>query len=181
MELFKLYFVFDNLNLKDNNTRKCMIELRENVSGMYKGYIYCRSLDEANSIENQLKKILSKTIVKNFLVKVKRGCTEFGMLYPEYKDIKKNMKYDEKWRDKEKIVDEKLKDQSVKIVSSNFKNLTGTTLRDVLIMYNWLSYAKKAGDLSYKKIFENITISKTIENLFSDKLSKRSREFDYVS
>ena len=180
VELFKLYFVFDNLNLKDNNTRKCMIELRENVSGMYKGYIYCRSLDEANSIENQLKKILSKTIVKNFLVKVKRGCTEFGVLYPEYKDIKKNMKYDEKWRDKEKIVDEKLKDQSVKIVPSNFENLTGTTLRDVLIMYNWLSYAKKVGDLSYKKIFENITISPTIENLFTDKLSKRSREFDYV-
>ena len=108
MQLFKLYFVFDNLNLKSNNTRKCMIELRTDVSGAYKGYIYCRGLDEANKIEAQLKQILEKKIVKNFIIKEKRGCTEFGMAYPEYKDIKKNMRYNEEWRNKEKIIDEQI-------------------------------------------------------------------------
>ena len=181
MQLFKLYFVFDNLNLKSNNTRKCMIELRTDVSGAYKGYIYCRGLDEANKIEAQLKQILEKKIVKNFIIKVKRGCTEFGMAYPEYKDIKKNMRYNEEWRNKEKIIDEKLlkNDHSTKIILT--KNLTGTTMRDILIMRNWLSYAKKVGDLSYKKIFEKIIISPVIEKRLSTQLLQRSREFDHVS
>jgi len=181
LELFKLYFVFDNLNLKDNNTRKCMIELRPDISGAYKGLIYCFSLDEANNIEAQLKQILEKTIIKNFIIKVKRGCTEFGIAYPEYKDLKKNMKYNEEWRSKEKIIDEKLikKNKSAKKVLT--KSLTGTTVRDILIMRNWLSYAKKVGDLSYKKIFEDTIISPVIEELLSDQLSHRSKELDYVS
>jgi len=181
MELFKLYFVFDNLNLKNNNTRKCIVEVREDISGAYKGLIYSRSLDEANIIESELKKILKKTIIENFTIEVKRGCTEFGIAYPEYKDPEKNMKYNEEWRNKEKIIDEKLikKDHSDKIVST--KNLAGTTLRDVLIMRNWLSYAKKVGDLSYKSIFEKIIISPIIEKKLSGQTSKRSREFDRVS
>ena len=181
MELFKLYFVFDNLNLKNNNTRKCMIELRPDILSAYKGYVYCRSLDEANNIKDQLEKILEKTIVNNFIIKVKRGCTEFGMSYPEYKDPEKNMKYNEKWRSKEKIVDEKLnkRDISAKIVLT--KNIMGTTIRDILIMRNWLGYAKKVGDYSYKKIFENTTISPTIEKRLADQLLNRSREFDSVS
>ena len=181
IELFKLYFVFDNLSLKNNNTRKCMIEFRADISGAYKGYVYCRGLDEANNIEDQLKQMLGKTIVKNFTIKVKRGCTEFGMAYPEYKDLKKNMKYNEKWRSKEKIIDEKLikKDHSAKIVLT--KNLTRTTVRDILIMRNWLSYAKKVGDLSYKKIFEKTIISPFVEKRLSDQLSNRSIEFDHVS
>ena len=132
-------------------------------------------------IEAQLKQILEKKIVKNFIIKVKRGCTEFGMAYPEYKDIKKNMRYNEEWRNKEKIIDEKLlkNDHSTKIILT--KNLTGTTMRDILIMRNWLSYAKKVGDLSYKKIFEKIIISPVIEKRLSTQLLQRSREFDHVS
>jgi len=181
VELFKLYFVFDNLNLKNNNTRKCIIEVRKDVSGAYKGLIFCTSLDEASIIESQLKKILKKTIIENFTVEVKRGCTEFGIAYPEYKDPKKNMKYNEEWKNKEKIIDEKLmkKDRSAKIVLT--KNLTGATVRDILIMRNWLSYAKKVGDLSYKTIFEKTIISPIIEKKLADQLSKRSREFDRVS
>jgi len=181
MELFKLYFVFDNLNLKNNNHRKCMIEFRTDIPGAYKGYVYCFSLDEANSIEAQLTEILNKTIVKNFIIKVKRGCSEFGIAYPDYKDPKKNMKYNEEWRSKEKIIDDELiaKDHSAKIVLT--KSLTGTTIRDILIMRNWLSYAKKVGDLSYKKIFEKTAISPVIEKRLSGQLSQRSREFEYVS
>ena len=91
------------------------------------------------------------------------------------------MKYNEEWRSKEKIIDEKLikKNKSAKKVLT--KSLTGTTVRDILIMRNWLSYAKKVGDLSYKKIFEDATISPVIEELLSNNLSHRSKEFDYVS
>ena len=181
MELFKLYFVFDNLNLKNNNHRKCMIEFRTDIPGAYKGYIYCFSLDEANTIESQLTKILNKTVVKNFIIKVKRGCSEFGIAYPDYKDPEKNMQYNKDWNSKEKIIDDELSknDHSSKIVLT--KSLTGTTIRDILVMRNWLSYAKKVGDVSYKKIFEKTTVSPIIEKRLSDQLSQRSREFEYVS
>ena len=79
-----------------------MIEFRTDIPGAYKGYVYCFSLDEANSIQAQMTEILDKTIVKNFIIKVKRGCSEFGIAYPEYKDPKKNMKYNEDWNSKEK-------------------------------------------------------------------------------
>ena len=36
------------------------------------------------------------------------------------------------------------------------KNLPGETLCDILIMRNWISYAKMIGDLSYKKITKEV-------------------------
>ena len=40
-ELVKLLMIFDQLKLEDNNTRKCMIEMRPEIPGFYKGLIYC--------------------------------------------------------------------------------------------------------------------------------------------
>ena len=180
MELFKLYFVFDKLNLKNNNPRKCMLEMRPEVTGAYKGYIYCFSLSEANEIQNQLTAILNKKINKNILITVKRGCSEFGIAYPQYKKINQNdgqlMKYNEKWRSKEKFIDDKLakRDQSKHRILR--KNLPGATVCDTLIMSNWLVYAKITGDLSYKKIIKEIPISPVIEKKVYDLLSKRKKE-----
>ena len=66
------------------------------------------------------------------------------------------MKYDKKWQDKEKIIDNQLskRDQSRQRVLR--KNLPGASVCDILIMYNWISYAKTIGDLSYKKIAKKI-------------------------
>ena len=181
MELFKLYFVFDKLNLKNNNPRKCMLEMRPEVAGAYKGYIYCFSLSEANEIQNQLTTILNKKINKNISIAVKRGCSEFGIAYPEYKKINQNdgqlMKYKEEWSSKEKLIDDKLakRDQSKQRVLR--KNLPGASLCDVLIMRNWIVYAKIIGDLSYKKIMKKVPISPTIEKKVYDLLSKRKKEF----
>ena len=180
MELFKLYFVFDKLNLKNNNPRKCMLEMRPKASGAYKGYIYCFSLSEANEIQNQLTTILNKKINENISITVKRGCSEFGIAYPQYKKINQNngqlMKYNEEWRSKEKFIDDKLakRDQSKHRVLR--KNLPGATVCDILTMSNWLVYAKIMGDLSYKKIIKKIPISPVIEKKVYDLLSKRKKD-----
>ena len=180
MELFKLYFVFDKLNLKNNNPRKCMLEMRPKAPGAYKGYIYCFSLSEANEIQNQLTTILNKKINENISITVKRGCSEYGIAYPQYKKINKNngqlMKYNEEWRSKEKFIDDKLakRDQSKHRVLR--KNLPGATVCDTLIMSNWLVYAKIMGDLSYKKIIKKIPISPVIEKKVYDLLSKRKKD-----
>ena len=44
-------------------------------------------------------------------------------------------------------------------------------------MRNWLGYAKKIGDLSYKNIINDMTMHPLIEKEFSSQLLKRSKEF----
>ena len=185
MELFKLYIVFDNLNLKNNNTRKCMLELRPNISGAYKGYIYCSSLNDAYEVQNQVDAILKKKIKASIVISVKRGCSEFGVAYPEYKKINKNentlMKYNEKWKEKENLTDIYRNEKNILTKKTLQKSLKGVTVSDVLIMRNWLGYAKKIGDLSYKNIINDVTIHPLIEKELSSQLLKRSKEFTSTS
>jgi hypothetical protein len=185
MELFKLYIVFDNLNLKNNNTRKCMLELRPNISGAYKGYIYCSSLNEAYEVQNQVDAILKKKIKASIVISVKRGCSEFGVAYPEYKKINKNentlMKYNEEWKEKENLTDIYRNEKNILTKKTLQKSLKGVTVSDVLIMRNWLGYAKKIGDLSYKNIINDVTIHPLIEKELSGQLLKRSKEFTSTS
>jgi len=54
IELIKLFLVFNTLELENSNTRKCMIEGRTNISGFYKGLIYCLGLTEALEISKKL-------------------------------------------------------------------------------------------------------------------------------
>ena len=185
MELFKLYIVFDNLNLKNNNTRKCMLELRPNISGAYKGYIYCSSLNEAYEVQNQVDAILKKKIKASIVISVKRGCSEFGVAYPEYKKINKNentlMKYNEEWKLEENLTDIYRNKKNILTKKTLQKSLKGVTVSDVLIMRNWLGYAKKIGDLSYKNIINDVTIHPLIEKELSSQLLKRSKEFTSTS
>ena len=181
LDLIKLYFVFDKLSLNENNSRKCMIELREIVGGSYKGLIYCSSIDEANNILKDLKNILDKKINKKIKIVVKRGCTEFAIEHPKYKiiDIESEdfMNYNEIWKEKESIIDNNtykyLRENSVK----RKPTIKGVTLNDVLIIKNWIYYAKKIGDLDYKKLDNDIFISDHIERETSRQLEFRRKEY----
>ena len=62
IDLIKLFVVFDELDLDENNTRKCYVELRPNVSGFYKGLIYCNSLEQANNIAKYVDLIIKNRI-----------------------------------------------------------------------------------------------------------------------
>ena len=185
IELFKLYFVFDQLQLPQNNSRKCLVELRPEISGTYKGLIYCFNLNEANEIFKILKNILKNTINDEIQIKIRRGCSEFAISYPDYKEINQNgdqlMKYKDKWREKEKIVDEKLLNETQRKNKKVVKDsLTGVTLNDVLIMYNWLNYAKAVGDNNYQTISKDILKSTYIENELSQQLDIRNKEFSSI-
>ena len=181
LELFKLSIIFDNLNLKNNLNKKCMIELRSNVKGTYKGYIYCGSLDEANKVYGILVQILNKQINKLIPISIKRGCSEYYDIYPEYKKISQNpdqlMNYNKDWRKKEKIYDTNLKKNNTLIVNIFKNSLSGISLTDILIMQHWLVFAKKIGDKSYKKIYKDELSSEFIEKELSLQLLTRKNEF----
>ena len=154
LDLLKLYFVFDKLYLGLQNTRKLMIEKREDVSGNYKGFIFCSSVEEGENIKNKLKSILIKNLGTDCSISLKRGCSEFALKYPSYKkaSVNKNemMPFDETWKSLEEIIDNRIwnADSKKGIIHPS---LTGPTLRDILILRNWLLYAKKIGDNSFSE------------------------------
>ena len=93
-----------------------MIELRPNVSGVYKGLIYCSSMEEASEILSDISPILKKIL--EYKVSIKRGCSEFYKPFPNFKQTDKKestfMNYNNKWEKLEKKSDTKTKSSSSK-------------------------------------------------------------------
>ena len=151
-----------NSNFNNDNIRKSMIELRSGISGKYKGLIFCNSVEESKKIIKKLQSVLFRNFNKELRYKVKRGCSEYAIKYPEYDSIKDNaMKYNYKWEKYEKIIDKKNPDLAfIKNVRPTIK---GLTLFDSLVIRNWLAFARMIGDNSYKIISNQKFYSKFVE------------------
>ena len=178
LELFKLYIVFDKIKLEKNNIRKCMIELRNSIGGVYKGFIYCSGLEEAKKIFDNISPILKKIIDEKISIEIKRGCSEFSIPYPKFKETSGTMKYDLKWKDKEQIIDNSRKNKTIEKNQEN--TISGLSLSDALIMKNWLFYAKKVKDLSYEKFKIDLPKVEFIENQLNGQLDMRRKEFQKI-
>ena len=170
-QLIKLFFIFNHLKLPNDNIRKCFIELRESVNGNYKALIYCSSVNEAK-IVSELTNVYLKKFLKNFKLDIKRGCSEFDFSFPGYKDIRKinEIVYDEKWSKKEKLIDIEIANGSQKGKKKFSRSINDITLSDVLIINNWLTYAKIIGDESFQKISSNF--------IFSDHISRITNKLE---
>ena len=156
IELIKLFIIFDQLKLHENNTRKCMIELRPELSGFYKGLIYCSDLNQANEISEHLNLILKQRIGPELNSSVKRGCSQYAISYPDYKEINNSgpqlMNYNEVWRVIEESHDKKNLTHINKVSRAK---LSGLNLSDVLIIRKWIDYAKGIGDPSANLLNQN--------------------------
>lgn len=156
MELFKLMMIFDKLKLPHDNTRKCMVECREQISGTYKGYIYCLSTEEGEGITEWIHNVISAEISNKISVTLKRGCSEYALAYPEYGQIGSGttaMEYKEEWKKYEELVD---KDFIVEENQQTTFNKPSFVLSDAKVMLAWLKYAATIGDLSYLKITSEV-------------------------
>ena len=164
VQLLKLYFIFDQINLPNDNIRKSFIELRPGIPGTYKGLVYCESVEEAQKIIDILEPYMTKLIEKNFNLSIKRGCTEFDIEFPGYKDVKnlKNVLYQDEWIQSEKLIDEEILNGSKKGKKVFNRSLKGVGLSDLLTIHNWLNYAKLIKDESYKDITNEIFFSEYI-------------------
>ena len=162
IDLIKLHILFDNIDLKNKNLRKCMIEFRPNIEGKYKALIYCNSLNESEYVQNQLLELIKINFNKKLPSKIKRGCAEFDIKYPKYGNLTNEaMKYDHKWKKYESLIDENNPDLFFKkIIKPSIK---GISLNDILIIRNWLAYAKIIGDESYKDASDQVFYSSFIE------------------
>ena len=175
IDLIKLYIVFDKLNLNKNNSRKSFVEVRPNIGGAYKGLIYCTGLEEAEKIENLITPIIKTTINNETPISIKRGCSEFAISYPKYKDKKSSMEYEKPWKEKENIIDKQRLNKEEIILKDT---ISGFTLNDFLIMKNWMMYAKKINDINYEKFDCDINISKYMEWELSRQIDFRRSEYN---
>ena len=175
VELFKLFFIFDNLTLPKNNIRKCMVETRPYVSGTYKGLIYCSSVEETEEIIKILTPIINK--ITKAKIKIKRGCSEYAQSFPNYEITNKKdtnyMEYKNEWEEKENIFNK----TDTKKTKVNGNTLHSLSISNILIMNIWLNYAKSIDDLTYKEISEEIFNSNYITELMSSQLETRKLEF----
>jgi tetratricopeptide (TPR) repeat protein len=182
VDLIKLHFIFDNLYLENNNTRKCIIEIRNHIKGNYKGYVYCEGLPDAKIVKDKIQNILIKSKIENFHIMIKHGCSEFYRIYPKFENInyhgEQEIIYNQDWEEKENIID------NVEPIRINVDkkvwqaSLKGLNLSDVLIIKNWISYANTIGDFTYKRIYEkDIKNSSYVKNILIDQLQFRKDNF----
>ena len=162
IDLIKLFLIFNNIFLPDNNLRKCMIDLRPNSKVNYKGFIYCRSIPEAENIKKKITEIVKINISNKISANIKRGCSEFNKKYPGYENINLNkIKYNSEWKKYERKIDEVY--PKFQLMKKSENTTKGISFSDIMIIKNWLFFAQMTDDVSYKKITNKITLNPNLE------------------
>ena len=124
-----------------------------------------------------INKEIKKVNLVNASINIKHGCSEFYKPYPKFEKVnlnnKQEMKYNEKWQAKEKLIDngEPLRvsiDKKIWVAT-----LKEVGLSDILIINNWLNYADIIGDYSYKKFFIEKKYSPYMEKILLDQIEFR--------
>ena len=174
VDLIRLFFIFNIFKLENNNIRKCIVETRRNVSGNYKGYIFCTGLDEAKKNIKLISEEIKKSAIIPRKIIIKHGCTEFYEEYPEYEQINYNgeqkFKYFKEWEEKESLIDKSLDKNNLndeKVVGPTINQIT---LSDILIIKNWVVYAKLTDDKSLSEIFSGEINSDYVNELIKDQI-----------
>ena len=171
IDLIKLFIIFDNILLPNNNLRKCMIDLRSNSKSNYKGFIYCRSIEEAKIVKNNVDEIIKFSISKNLSANIKRGCSEFNKKYPGYENAEQtHIKYNPDWKNYEQIVDSKF--PKFNLMKKKQKTNKGIGFNDMMIIRNWLFFANLTKDQTYEKFDHKFTINNNLKKIIQvNKLS----------
>jgi len=177
IELIKLFIIFDQLKLNKNNTRKCNVELRPEISGFYKGLIYCSDLQQAYQIAEYLDKIIDQRIGSGLTSKVKRGCSEYAIPFHDYKEINNSgtqlMSYIEDW----KIIEENHdREKPIYAEKGRKESLSGLNLSDILVIQKWIDYAKGIGDPTVDLLNQSTIHYPVIYNIAKERLDK----FNYI-
>lgn len=161
VELFKLLLIFERIELPRDNSRKCIIDTRKFSAAKYKGFIYCRGIEEANELCHLMQKEVADNISPDIKIKVQRGCSEYSQKYPEYAQIssgENKFKYKKNWRFYEDFVDKHyVFEGNVDCFDEDGK---GTDpLREIPAFQFWLKFAASIGDTSYLVLTKGKAIS----------------------
>ena len=113
--------------------------------------------------------IYKKNISDKIEVNIKRGCSAFNKEYPGYENvIDSKIKYNNEWKKYEDAVDKKF--PKFKLINKNQQTVSGISFHDIMIIKNWLFFAKLTNDNSYKKIETKINF-----NFFLKEIIKKNK------
>ena len=176
--LIKLFFLFNTNYLENNNVRKCMVETRSNVKENFKGFIYCRGLDEAKKILEISESKLIENEIDYKKIEIKHGCTEYYEKHPNFKKINYNgeqeMSYEKSWKKYEKLIDDNSPPFNERVINPTINKIN---LSDILIIKNWLDYAEIIGDNSFEKIYSSNVSSNFLSQILKNQITFRKQQF----
>ena len=156
--LIKLSKLFYDLNFETDLTRKTMIEMRPEIPGFYKGLFYCRGLKQARNVKETLDADLNFTFGGQIVSKIKRGCSEFPLKFPDYGKIKNDrevkMDFPIDWKPEEDQFDQ---DTLIKPKENLIPSRSEFSLSDFYIIQKWIDYSKGLNDPSCEW-FEDLPI-----------------------
>ncbi len=120
-------------------------------------------MDQAKAVKTLLDADLKEVLGKNIESKIKRGCSEFPLKFPNYgkiaQDSKEMMSFPTEWKLSEKQFDQK---KLIEPYKNKKKSLAQFCLSDFYIIQKWIDYAKGLEDQSVEAfndrpiIFEDI-------------------------
>ena len=100
-----------------------------------------------------------------------RGCSEYPIVFPDYKEINKSgtqlMNYNEDWKLVEEDYDSKNSIKNKRLINPTLSCLS---LSDVLIIRNWIDYAKGIGDSSAQLLNQNGVVSQRVYEIAKSRL-----------
>ena len=115
--------------------------------------IYSQNLSDAQSILNLLDHELSLLLKGEFNIKIKRGCSEYPSIMPDFDKVSiealNACGYPPDWAQIENAFDDK--EGKIETVRENFPSITSFNLFDFLIFRNWIGYGLGIGDLDAVK------------------------------
>jgi len=145
-ELLMLHFFMKTVKLESSNTRKCVVELRQNQNNLYKGIIHCSAIDEAKQTAKEILLQCQKRTSLTPDIIILRGCPHFREQYPDYGGInalagaQEGPMQREEWANKEAQFFNQKNSTPINETTSEFN------LGELLIIKNWISYAKALGN-----------------------------------
>ena len=150
-----------------------MVELRPEISGFYKGLVYCSGLNQAIKVKEIIDIAIKEHIRSGLSSKIKRGCSEYPISFPDYQEINTSgpqlMNYNEAWNTIEENHDRK---HPINAKDNQRPTLSGLNLEDVLIIRKWMDYARGIGDPNTYLLGESVLQYPTIYKLAQERLEK---------
>lgn len=170
----QIHFIFRRLELPRDNSRKCMIELREDIPHPYKAYIFCESEAEAKICLEKLKHILDTVEISNVHCAISHGCSEYGLKYPKFKysndGAHRSFERPAFWDQ----VESEFWSVTPKPASpGKGRKKVGISIRDMIGYRTWIDYAEIIGDDSWTLFREAPSTSKPRK--FVERMKKQSQ------
>ena len=131
-------------------------------------------MEEAKKIIKLVSDEIKKSGITAKKIIIKHGCTEFYQEYPEYEKINYNgeqkFQYLNEWQEKEYLIDKSLNKNNVNDEKIVGPTINQVSLSDILIIKNWIAYARLIDDKSVSEIFSEDIKSDYINELIKDQI-----------